>query len=407
MKRVTSVRSLSVWGVGVLIMLADTDAGNVVTAAQAGASWGYRLLPLLVVLTPLLYMVQELAVTLGIFAGRGYGELVRERFGRSCAWTSAVALVVATLGSLVTEFSGIAGIGELYGVPRAAALSAAAGVLLAVVSTGSYRRTEQAALAIGAFELLFFVTAWSAHPDPATIARHAFDLPLRNGAFLHLAAAVVGAVFNPWMIFYQQSAVVERGLSAADRDGERRDTLFGAVLTQTLTAAVLITMAAATGADAVHVPLNSIEQIADALHVLLGGTVARALFCMAVLGAAMVAAIVSSLALAWGLGEIAGYRRSLALRPFAARWFYCVYAAAVIGSALLVERVPNLVSLNIAAQVVNALLLPLIAGWLIMLAGGTALPAEQRLRGAYRVLLIAGVGIACSIGIAGALSMFL
>src|SRR5271167_4058815 len=198
-------RSLAIWGPGLLVMLADTDAGNVVTAAQSGAQWGYRLLPLVLLLIPLLYMVQELTVRLGISTGRGHGELIRERFGAGWAWLSIVGLAVATIGSLVTEFTGVAGIGELYGVSRGLTLPLAAGALLTVVTTGSYRRVERTALVIGLFELAFFAVAWDAHPNLATLLRDALDLPFGDREFAFLTAAIIGATFNPWMIFYQQS----------------------------------------------------------------------------------------------------------------------------------------------------------------------------------------------------------
>jgi NRAMP (natural resistance-associated macrophage protein)-like metal ion transporter len=197
-------------------MLADTDAGNVVTAAQAGAQWGYRLLPLLLLLIPVLYMVQELTVRLGIHTGRGHAELICEHFGVGWAWLSVTSLVAATAGSLVTEFTGVAGIGELYGISRGVTLPVAAVVLLVVVASGCYRRVERTALAIGLFQLAFFAVAWSGRPSVAVLARHAVDLPIGNRDFMYLAAAVVGAVFNPWMIFYQQSAVAAKKLHSSD-----------------------------------------------------------------------------------------------------------------------------------------------------------------------------------------------
>src|SRR5271165_3339333 len=102
-----AIRWIAVGGPGLLVMLADTDAGNVVTAAQSGTQWGYRLLPLLLLLIPLLYMVQELTVRLGIHTGRGHGELIRERFGMGWAWLSTAGLAAAVIGSLVTEFTGV------------------------------------------------------------------------------------------------------------------------------------------------------------------------------------------------------------------------------------------------------------------------------------------------------------
>ncbi|MGF6267485.1 Mn2+/Fe2+ NRAMP family transporter [Paraburkholderia youngii] len=155
MKSVASLRTLGMGGAGTLVMLADMDVGNVVAAAQAGTAWGYRFLPLLFVLIPCLYFLQELTVRLGIFSGRGYGELVRERFGIGWSCVSATALVIATIGSLVTQFTGIAGIGELYGMPRALTLFLATTALIAIAGTGSYRRMQYAALFIGAFEPVF------------------------------------------------------------------------------------------------------------------------------------------------------------------------------------------------------------------------------------------------------------
>ena len=105
-------------------MLADTDVGSIITAAQSGVQWGYRLLLLQLLLMPVLYIVQELTVRLGIFTGKGHGELIRTTFGPGWAWVSVTGLGVATVGALMTEFSGVAGVGELFGVPRAAPASA-------------------------------------------------------------------------------------------------------------------------------------------------------------------------------------------------------------------------------------------------------------------------------------------
>ena len=180
LKTTSTLGKVAVWGPGLLVMLADTDAGNVVTSAQAGATWGYRLLPLLLLLIPMLYMVQELTVRLGLSTGRGYGELIRERFGVIGGSLSLFALAAAVIGSLVTEFTGVAGIGELYGLSRALTLPIAVVALLAVVGTGSYRRVERIAIFIGLFELAFFVVAWVAHPSFADMAKDAVDLPLGN-----------------------------------------------------------------------------------------------------------------------------------------------------------------------------------------------------------------------------------
>ena len=400
------LRWLGIWGPGLLVMLADTDAGNVVTAAQSGAQWGYRLLPLLLLLIPMLYMVQELTVRLGVHTGRGHGELIRERFGLGWAWLSTVGLAVAAIGSLVTEFTGVAGVGELYGLSRSLTLPLAAAALLTVVATGSYRRVERTALVIGVFEFAFFAVAWVARPKLGTLIRDAADLPFGNREFVYLISAIIGATFNPWMIFYQQSATVDKQLQPADINAARWDTGVGAVLTQCLTGAVLVAAAAVLTSKGASTSLTSVGQIGDALTPVLGVAVGHLIFGVGVLGASLIAAIVSSLALAWGVGEVTGYQRSLEYRPLDAGWFYAIYAACAIGAAALVWFVPDLVWLNIAAQVLNAFLLPLVIGLLVALAM-TALPQPLRLRGWYLRLTIGISAIVCALGLFGGLSGFL
>jgi Mn2+/Fe2+ NRAMP family transporter len=394
---------IAVWGPGLLVMLADTDAGNVVTGAQAGARWGYRLLPLLLLLIPMLYMVQELTVRLGLATGRGHGELIREKFGFGWACVSTAGLTAAVIGSLITEFTGVAGIGELYGLSRSFTLPFAAVALLAVVGAGAYRRVERTAIVIGLFELAFFAVAWAAHPNVGTVARDALDLPVGDLEFMYLAAAVIGATFNPWMIFYQQSAIADKKLRLDHLTAARWDTAFGATLTQCLTGAVLVAAAASLASGGASAGLSSVGEISGALSPLLGENFGRLVFSVGVLGASMVAAIVCSLALAWGVGEVAGYRRSLEHNPFEAGWFYGVYAAAVVGSAALVWFVPDLVWLTIAAQVLNAFLMPLVIGFLVALAA-KALPEPLRLRGVYLWVLIGVSAVVSALGLYGGVS---
>jgi Mn2+/Fe2+ NRAMP family transporter len=402
-KNSRNLRWLALWGPGLLVMLADCDAGNVVTAAQAGAQWGLQLLVVLLVLIPLLYMVQELTVRLGIFAGCGHGELIRSNFGPVWAWISAAGLVIAVLGSLVTEFTGVAGIGEMYGVSRSLTLPLAVFALIAVVLTGSHKRVDKAAILIGAFELTFFVVAWKAHPDIRNAFQQIKSLPFGNRQFGYMAAALIGATFNPWMVFYQQAAVADKKLTAQDYGAARAETALGAVLTQLLTAAVLVAAAATLSGDGKPHALESVGEISDALATVVGPHAGRFLFSAGVLGASMVAAIVCSLSLAWGLGEVAGYKRSLEDRPTGAPWFYGVYIVSVAGSAYLVWLAPNLVSLNVAAQVVNALMLPLVVGLLIALSV-TSLSGQHRPRGLY-LWLVSGVAALVSVAaIVGAVS---
>jgi NRAMP (natural resistance-associated macrophage protein)-like metal ion transporter len=396
-------RFLAVFGPGLVVMLADTDVGSVITAGQSGVQWGYRLLLLQLVLVPILYMVQELAVRLAIFTGRGHGELIRETFGRAWAWLSMVALGVASVGALLAELSGVAGVGELYGLPRYASLPVAAVALLLVVLTGSYRRVERVAIAVGLFELAFFFVAWAAHPDVGAVLAGAVDIPYRNPGFLYLAAANIGSVVMPWMVFYQQSAVADKRLRPEHLAAARWDTAIGALITQLIMAAVLIACAATIGRGDPDATLSTVGEMAQALTPFLGTTMGNLIFGLGVLGAGMVAAIVVSLALAWGLGEVTGYRRSLELHPFEANWFYGVYAMFVVFGAVVVAVCPDLVSLNVAVQVMNTFMLPLVLGLLIALAV-KALPQAHRLRGVYFWVVIVVAAVTCTLGIFGGLS---
>jgi Mn2+/Fe2+ NRAMP family transporter len=390
----------AVWGPGLLVMLADSDAGNVVTAAQAGSVWGFRLVPLLLLLIPALILVQDLAVRIGVYRNCGFGDLVRERFGVLGGAVAAAALVAATLGSLVTEFTGIAGVGELYGVSRWIILPMASLTLILVAFTGQYRRVERIALVFGLFEVAFLFVAWQSHPAASEIVRDFGDQKLNDSGYLYLVAGLIGATFNPWMIFYQASAISEKRLTAADYDAARMETVFGAILTQTLTASVLVAVAAlksgVTGQS-----LDSIGQISQALTPLLGETTGRLVFSAGVIGAAMAAAIVCSLACAWGLGEIFGLKHSLEREARNRLGVLSIYSAWVIGSAALVLLVSDLVWLSVGMQVLNAVLLPIVGSLLVIIAA-TVLPEEARIKG-RRLWSTAGVvGVVAIAGLVGA-----
>jgi NRAMP (natural resistance-associated macrophage protein)-like metal ion transporter len=394
--------ALAVFGPGLVVMLADTDVGSIITAAQSGVHFGYRMLSQQMLLVPVLFIIQELTVRLGIFTGRGHGELIREQFGRFWAWVSAAGLGIATCGALLTEFAGVAGIGELYHIPRAISVSLAAAALLAVVLSGSYRRVERAAIAVGLFEFVFFIVAWAAHPSLGMIAHQALDIPIANREFMFLTAANVGAVIMPWMVFYQQSAVADKRLRPEHFTAARWDTVAGAIITQLVMAAVLIACAATLGLRDHAVTLDTVGDISRALTPFLGETTGKLVFSAGILGAGLVASIVVSLAFAWGLGEVAGYRRSLELHPLQARWFYGVYAACVVVGAVAVAAWPDLVALSVDVQVMNALLLPLVLGFLIALAI-TALPPAYRLRGWYKYVVIVVAALTTALGVFGGL----
>ena len=391
---------LMVFGPGLVVMLADTDAGSIITAAQSGALWGYKLLLLQFILMPIVFIAQELTVRLGIHTGKGHGELIKHCFGTFWAWLSVSTLIITCIGAIISEFSGLAGVAALFGIPTWIIMILSVIFLSIIVITGSYRSVERIALLFGAFELIFFVVAWLAHPSLQEMWQGIKTIPYQNSQYLYLTAANIGAVIMPWMIFYQQSAVVDKKLTAVHLTISRWDTAIGAVVTQLVMAAVLVTTAATIGKTNPGMPLDTVQQISRALTPFLGTTVGKILFAIGMTGAAFVAAIVVSLTAAWGLGEITGFKHSLEHHPREAPWFYSTYIVTLIAGAVLVDSGINLVDLNIAIEVMNALLLPIVLGFLFLLAV-KALPDEHKLKGGYLWLVAIVLFITAAFGVFG------
>ncbi|WP_066514622.1 NRAMP family divalent metal transporter [Curtobacterium ammoniigenes] len=377
---------LAVWGPGLIVMLADTDAGCLITAAQSGAQWGYAMVLPQLVLIPILFMVQEITVRLGVVTRKGHGQLIREHFGGRWAWVSAGTLVVSAVGALLTEFAGIAGVGELFGVSRWITVPIVTLVLVVVALLGSYRRVERIGIIVGLGQLAFIPAMIAAHPRWSDLSAHFAALPLANHGYLYLLAANVGAVIMPWMIFYQQTAVIDKGITIRDLGRERRDTAFGSLLTQGVMIVVIITLAATiwrTGHGG-STGLGTVGQIATALAPFLGNASARVLIGVAILGGAFVAAIVVSLAGSWGIADVLGWKHSLnggitrSNRPF-----FLVYALTHVVGAVIVLASADLVQLAVDVEVMNALLLPIVLGLLLLLER-RALPPAMRMRGIYR-----------------------
>ena len=221
-------RFLAVAGPGIVVMLADTDAGSVITAAQSGAQWGYSLLLLQIVLIPILYIVQELTVRLGAVTGKGHAALIKQHFGLGWAWFSVATLIVTCLGALLTEFAGLAGVGNLMGVPAPVTLALVVVAMLAMALMNGYATVERIAIGVGAFELVFLLVAMLAHPGLAEMASGRDDDSRADPKYLLLVSANIGAVIMPWMVFFQQSSIVEKGIDdqgsrlGPDRHRDRR-----------------------------------------------------------------------------------------------------------------------------------------------------------------------------------------
>jgi Mn2+/Fe2+ NRAMP family transporter len=378
---------LALIGPGLMVMLADTDAGSVITAAQSGARFRYALVLPEILLIPVLYLIQEMTVRLGLTTQLGHGALIRRTFGQRWALVSAATLFVACVGALVTEFAGVAGVGTLVGLPRWLSVGGLALALAALVLLGRYRRVEHVGIAVGALEMLFIPAALLAHPHVGAIL-HDFSHPLHLGnGYATLLAANVGAVIMPWMIFYQQEAVIDKGrrglsLPSALRSA-RFDTAIGALITQVIMIAVVVASAATLGMSQSGHSLNSVGEIASALTPFLGHREAVVFFGLGMIGASVVAALVVTLAGAWGVSEVLGWRHSLNDSPARAVGFYSLAVGGTFFGVVLVLAVPNLVNLSVDVEVMNACLLPIVLGFLLALER-RSLPSELRMRGVRR-----------------------
>jgi len=391
---------MAIFGPGLVVMLADTDAGSVITAAQSGASWGYKLLLVQFILMPILFIAQELTVRLGIITGKGHGELIKQHFGKFWAWVSVTTMVITCIGAIITEFSGLAGVGLIFGIPKAISLTVVVVFLITIAVTGSYNSVEKIALFIGAFELVFFIVAWQAKPDWSHMASEMMDMPLMNPNYLYLLAANIGAVIMPWMIFYQQSAVVDKGLKIEHIKASRWDTAIGSVITQLIMAAILIAAAATLYRHDDATTINTVGEITHAITPYLGEKVGTILFSLGMVGASLIAAIVVTLTAAWGIGEITGYKRSLQSSPKEAPWFYILYSLVLIGGGILVSSNINLIKVSVGVEVMNAIALPIVLGFLFLLAR-KALPEEHKLKGWYAFFCFTILGITALFGFVG------
>lgn len=390
---------LATMGPGLTVMLADTDAGSIITAAQSGAQWGYKLLTLQLLLIPILYFVQELTIRIGITTGRGHGELIQETFGKKWAWVSIITLFIATLGALVTEFSGIAGVSALFGVPQWITVPLVALILILISATGNYKVVERIAIVVGLFELVFIPAALYAKPDSNAIV-HALigNQPFNSHSYWLLVAANVGAVIMPWMLFYQQGAVVDKGLSPKVIKYSRIDTAVGSVVTQIIMGCVLILTASTIGRINPNTPLENVQQIGTALTPLLGTVMGKTLFAVGLTGAALIASIVVSLASSWAFGEILKVPCSLNCTWKEAPIFYSFYCGAILLASILALVGIPLVSLTISVEVMNTLLLPIVLGLLLAL-GWKILPNPYRLRVWEKSVLVLIYILVCSLGI--------
>jgi Mn2+/Fe2+ NRAMP family transporter len=394
-KRSWPWRYLAAAGPGLIVAFADTEAGSVTTAATSGAQFGMKLVLLQLLLIVPLFVVQEMTVRLGTVSGKGHAALIRERYGLFWAWISLGTMAVTNIAALVTEFIGVAGAAIIFGIPPAPMVVGAAAILIAIALSGRYRRAEVLALVLCLGEVLFIPAAFAAHPSwHGVVSEGIFGAqPLGDRSYLLLVAGNIGAVIMPWMIFYQQSATVDKGLQPEDIPAARWDTAFGAIATQLIMIAIVVTTAATLF---VHH-----EQVADAAHAALalvpltGQRWAGAAFGIGLLGAALIGALVVSLATAWAFGEAFRWPCSLDLSCGQAKRFYGLYAAMVLVAAavVLIPGLP-LIRITVDVEAFNAFVLPVVLTFLLVMANDRKILGDRVNSWLGNVVAI-GVAVIC------------
>ena len=398
-------------GPGVLVMLGENDGPSMVSYATTGATYGIGFFVPFILLTFLMaFVVQEMTVRLGVATHRGHAELIFQRFGPFWGYFAMGDLVFGNLLTLVTEFIAIQAGGLYFGLPSW--LSVAIGVAL-VIGSLAFRRYvtwERALMGLAAFNLLFIPAALLAHPSGADLA-HALTtwgpLPGSMGkAFLTLILADIGATVTPWMIFFQQSAVVDKGLTRSDLPQGRIDTAIGAALAAV---AAIATLVATAPLFAAHVDVSQFASGADfatALQPLIGTTGAT-LFALGIIEAGLVAAMTISTSSSYSLAETVSARHSLNLDFAHGRLFYGVAIASTLlaGGIVLIPGAPLLamtLTVNVIATLLMApalLLLLLLAndreimrdlanGWWANLAGGTIVITISVIGALYGVITV-------------------
>ena len=368
-------------GPGILVFLGENDAPSMLSYAATGARFGIGFFLPFVVLTFLMgFVVQEMTVRLGAVTHRGHAELILDRFGRFWGLFAMGDLLLGNFLTLVTEFIGIrTGLG-FFGVPPGIAVGGSLLVVIAAITTGRYWTWERITLGLAVFNVLFVPAALLAHPPWHEIHRALLTwMPLPQGKtsdILLLIMADIGATVTPWMLFFQQSAVVDKGMQPRDIQAGRLDTLLGSLLASTFGLAAIIAAAPLFGRG-INASDFQAAQFAQALEPLIGHAGAT-LFALGIFEAGMVAAITISTSSAYAFSETFHTAHSLN-RPFReASPFYLVLASlATVAAALVLIPHAPLLYIVLIVNVIAVLAMPPALVFLMLLVNDREVMGDQ------------------------------
>lgn len=361
---------LSVLGPGIIVTMADNDAGGIATYAVTGSKYGFSLLWVILLLLPMVYFIQEMTVRVGAVTKRGHAEVIFEGFGPFWGWFTLVDLAVINWLTLVTEYIGMTAAMSLFGVPPWLTFIAVTALLFAVVVTGKYWTFEKITLFFCFFNLVYIPAAIWAMKTPGApgwdeVFRGFYNPNIPGGLsgdLIFFILAIVGTTITPWQIVFQQSAVVDKGLDIHDIRFGRLETFVGSAITCLIAAFIIITTGAVFFYHVPPILVENAKQTAEALVPLLPageGELARKLFAIGLFDAGFLGALCISLSTSWSVGEVFGWAHSLNQRVREAPWFYVIYLLILLtsGAVVLIPGAP-LVTITMFVQVVAVTLLP-------------------------------------------------
>ena len=359
-KKLRIAAFLGVMGPGIIAGLSDDDPAGITTYSTLGADYGYQLLWTLLISTFALIIFQDLGARIGVVTRQGMIGLVRQKYGARSGMLSATVLILANIGTMTAEFAGIAAAGELFGLSRYISVPLAAVIVSFLVLKGSFARIEKVFFALSAVFLAYVISGFLAHPNWGSAFKGLVvpTMPLTHDA-IYLATATLGTTLAPWGLAFIQSYAVDKRLTRDDLKLLRVDVWTGSLLTGVIGFFVVVTCAATLNAKGISV--DDASKAAQALEPL-AGTLAKDLFAIGLIGAALLAASILPLSTAYSVSDLTGRPAALNDKFKDAPLFYLTFGFITLISALLI-LLPGapLIKILILTQILNAvLLLPLL-----------------------------------------------
>jgi len=380
---------LAVVGPGFITANVDNDAGGILTYSQAGAQFGHLLLWTMIPITLALIVIQEMCARMGAVTGKGLSDLIREEFGFRVTFLMMIGLVIVNFGNVVTEFAGIAGSLELFGLNKYYTVPVCAVIVWLIVVKGQYKTVEKVFLAASFFYLTYIVAGFLAKPAwlealEATIVPPHKEMFLRQD-YLYMVIGVVGTTIAPWMQFYLQASIVEKGVTKRQYNASRLDVVTGCIFTDIVAWFIIVACASTLYVHGYH-NISDAKDAAQALHPL-AGDYAYILFAMGLFNASLFAASILPLSTAYAVCEGLGFESGVGKRFGEAPVFYWLYTILIAAGAgvILLPNIP-LVKISILSQVVNGVVLPFVLVFMLLLVNKKDLMGEYVSTPLYNVI---------------------